>query len=167
MTMTIHMNTYFFPKNMTESKLTCLSICKQFGVDISFDNKWKNYLPGEYNRAASGQDIDCAFYQDWNYDLLVFAVLHELGHIVGYKEDELNDKKNKFSHELLAWHWAINQHIKLFGRNISIRQGRYMMEQMGTYLPNYNDSTTDWTDKDVISEREGSFWCPIEGKTLK
>lgn len=36
----------------------------------------------------------------------------------------------------------------------------------GTYLPNYNDSTVDWTNKDVISEREGSFWCPIVEKTL-
>ena len=41
------------------------------------------------------------------------------------------------------------------------------MEQLGTYLPNYNDSTVDWTNEDVISERENGFWCPIVGKTLR
>ena len=153
---------------MDEAKSICTSICKDFGVEVFFDNKWKNYLPGEYNKSACSDSIDCAFYQDWNYDLLVFAVLHELGHIVGWKnEDELTNKKNKFSHELFAWHWAIGQHIKIFGRNSSIRQGRYMMEQLGTYLPNYNDSTVDWTNEDVISERENGFWCPIVEKTLR
>ena len=70
---------------MDEAKSICTSICTDFGVEVFFDNKWKNYLPGEYNKSACSDSIDCAFYQDWNYDLLVFAVLHELGHIVGWK----------------------------------------------------------------------------------
>ena len=158
---------FVFPKNMKEAKRTMRKICKLYGVRITYDNKYKNFLPGEWNQAASHNFVECAFYQEWNYDLLVFDVLHELGHLVGWKEEKYIKKKGKFCIEFAAWRWAIDAQIKYFGRNPSIRQAANMLNNMKTYTPAYENPRVDWANPDVVQEREGRFWCPIQERVLK
>lgn len=155
-----------FPKNMNEAKAICRKICKQYKAKISFDDKWNNF-GSIYNQSCCGESIDCSKYNDWNYDLLVIAVLHELGHLIGIKKSLHKHKKNRFTHELDAWKWAIDAHIRFFNRNISIRQGEYLTRCLSSYLPDYTNPTINWENKGCRDEREGNFWCPINRQTLK
>ena len=165
-----------YPKDMKEAKEICKKLCKQHKMKISFDDKWNNFSR-EYNSAALCDNyIQCSKFNDWNYDLLVFAVMHEIGHFVwisnevGRKKKNLeifpsySEMKNGFSREFEAWNYAIELFNSTFKRNISVKQARFMMGCLNSYIPDYNDFTKT---KIGISENESSFWCPMKKRVLK
>lgn len=166
-----------FPKNMTEAKELCISICEENDVKITFDDKWKNY-GSQLNSSSTGGDnkIDCSIFSDFNHDLLVFAVLHELGHIHADRyikvrknnnvKTEEWDTENRtiFSREFEAWDFAIKEHNRIFGQNISIKMARFMMDCLGSYIPDYNGYMTT---KDGKHEAECSFWCPMKKRIIR
>lgn len=166
-----------YPKDMKEAKEICRKLCKEHKLKISFDDKWKNFTHREYNSAALGDNyVQCSKFRDWNYDLLIFAVMHEIGHSVwinneiGRKKQKLEifpfytEMKNGFAREFEAWNYAIELFNSTFRRNISIKQARYMMDCLNSYIPDYNDFTET---KIGISENESSFWCPMKKRVIK
>ena len=172
-------STYFkVPKDINEAKETCKKICDAYRINISFDDKYGNFGP-DRNMCACHTSIECAKFNEWNYDLLVIAVLHELGHIKGetprsdakklHLPEEFRDSynKNTFTREYDAWKWAIDKYLDLFRQNIGIKQGRYIVNCLKTYLPNYNTYDYDVCDKKWFEEKNGRFWCPIKKKVIK
>ena len=116
------------PKSLNGAKLFCKRLCKKFNISqIEFDDKWHNF-EGQYNQAASaGDSIQCSKYSPWNYDLLIFAVMHEIGHIefgrlqckqMNEPNYEIkncpSDYANKhiWTCEFECWHFAINLWMK-------------------------------------------------------
>lgn len=165
------------PKDMDEAKDFCQQICDMYGIKITFDDKYGNFGP-DWNQCASHSFIECSKFNKWNYDLLVIAVLHELGHMKGEMSraeaeaqnipEEYRDSynKNTFSREYDAWKWAIDRYLDLFGQNIGIKQGRYIVNCLNTYLPDYNTFNYKVGDKDWFEEKHGRFWCPIKEKVI-
>lgn len=151
-----------YPKSMEEVKTFCKELCKQHKIKIYFDDKFKNFCHDYHRCVCTNEHIECSKFYDYNYDILLIAVLHELGHILG--STEKTNKKNVFSREYEAWNWAIEKHIELFNRNISVKQARYIMYCLNSYLPDYNSWELDMTNKDVLTERETYFWCPLTKK---
>lgn len=162
---------------MNSAKELCKRLCKEHKLKISFDDKWKNFGKSTYNECALCNDyVECSRFNDWNYDLLVFAVMHEIGHFIwnsnaiGRKEQNLEiypfytEMKNGFAREFEAWNYAIEIFNSTFKRNISIKQARFMMDCLSSYLPNYNKYTIT---KQGISETETHFWCPMKKKVLR
>lgn len=163
------------PKNMDESKAICKMLCKHFKIPhITFDDKYKNFGPRYNQCACCKDDIDCGYFNTWNYDLLVFAVLHEIGHFMdaeyqrqipeSMEEPTDPNNRNGFVNEFSAWQFAIDNYNRTFKQNISIKQGRYMINCLSSYLPNYN--TYDRSN-DGVSESETSFWCPMRKKIVR
>ena len=101
---------YKIPKNMAEAQDVCKRICAAFCVGITFDDEYKNF-GYDYNKCVCHTSIECAKFDTWNYDLLPFAVLHELGHM---KDTSTNANTNTFAKELAAWKWAIDRYILIF-----------------------------------------------------
>lgn len=166
-----------FPKDMDSAKELCKGLCKEHKLKISFDDKWNNFGRDTYNECALCDDcVQCSRFKDWNYDLLVFCVMHEIGHFIwdsnarGRKEQKLEifpfytEKKNRFAREFEAWNYAIELFNSTFKRNISIKQARFMMDCLNSYIPNYNDYKHT---KDGICEMESSFWCPMRKRIIR
>ena len=158
------------PKSLNGAKLFCKRLCKKFNISqIEFDAKWHNF-EGQYNQAASARDsIECSRYSPWNYDLLIFAVMHEIGHIENSKirtEDRPTNYANKhiWTREFECWHFAINLWMKTFNQNISVKLARYAMMNLTSYIPDYNSCEYEMLDN--IEEQATNFWCPITEKTL-
>lgn len=143
------MNTYVIPSDMKEAKDFCHKVCKSFNINISFDDKYGNF-GNEMNQCACTCNIECSKFHDKDYDLLVFAVLHELGHMIGERKNTCLDietspnMKNRFCQEYAAWMWAINNYLIAFKQNISKKQAKYMMKCLNSYF-----------------KVKGTFWCPI------
>ena len=156
-------STYKIPKNMAEAQDVCKKICAAFCVGITFDDEYKNF-GYDRNECVCHTSIECAKFDTWNYDLLPFAVLHELGHM---KDTSTNANANTFAKELAAWKWAIDRYILIFKQNIGIKQARYMLKCLSSYLPDYNTFSYDTSDKHWFEEKEGQFWCPIKKRVIQ
>ena len=146
------------PKDMKQAKDVCQKICDAYRIGITFDDKYGNF-GSDWNQCACHSAIECSKFNDWNYDLLPFAVLHELGHM---KDTSTDANANTFVKEFAAWKWAIDRYILIFKQNIGIKQARYMMKCLSSYLPDYNTFSYDTSDKYWFEEKEGRFWCPIK-----
>lgn len=156
--------TYKYPNNINDAKKVCKRICKAYDVDVSFDDAFNNFN-NTYDACICTDRIECSKFRDWNCDLLIFSVLHEIGHIEISRNDSNNDKqKTIFAREFDAWHFASNAFLKLFKRNISIKQAKFMMKCLNSYIPDYNSVEMNMTNKDVITEVESTFWCPLRRK---
>lgn len=155
--------TYKIPKNMPEAQEVCKKICAAFCVSITFDDKYKNF-GNNYNECVCHTAVECAKFDVWNYDLLPFAVLHELGHM---KDASIDCKTNAFTKELAAWKWAVDYYRTIFKQNIGIKQARYMMQCLNSYLPDYNTFSYDKSNKHWFKEKEGRFWCPIKKHVIQ
>lgn len=153
-----------------------MSICKQREIDITFNDKYKNFSGILNQCCCAGNDIECSKFSDHNHDLLVFAVLHELGHIDSDKHYTLQKEFVKppydaaddwnmhtFGREFKAWDYAITEFNRLFNRNISIKMARYMTDCLNSYIPDYNSyRSSKWGKQEV----ESNFWCPIKKRVF-
>lgn len=150
------------PKSMDAAKKFCKNLCKKYGYKIDFDDKWKNFYPDWEKCACAGDSIDCARFCNWNYDLLVFAVMHEIGHL--QCKSEWARRRTRFAAEFDAWHFAIDLYADTFNQNISIKMARFMMNNLNSYIPDYN---TFHLTKDGIHESESTFWCPLKSRVIR
>lgn len=157
------------PKTIASAKVICKKLCADRKVQITFDDEFGNF-GNRWNQSSTGGSlIECSKFNDWNGDLLVFAVMHELGHRHHEKDDEFG-RMNGFVRELWCWIYAIQLHVETFGVNISIKQARYMMDCLDSYIPDYNKKgANDYNcmDADYINQIESPFWCPISQKVRK
>lgn len=156
------------PKTVAAAKIVCKKLCDGHGVKIYFDDKFGNF-ENTWNQCIYGKSIECSRFNEWNGDLLTFAVMHELGHRY-YERDNEFGRMNGFVRELWCWIYAINLHMETFGVNISIKQARYMMDCMNSYIPDYNKTGANCYNcmgKDYINQIESNFWCPISKKVRR
>lgn len=155
-------------KTVAAAKIVCKKLCDGHGVKIYFDDKFGNF-ENTWNQCIYGKSIDCSRFNEWNGDLLTFAVMHELGHRYYERDNELG-RMNGFVRELWCWIYAINLHMETFGVNISIKQARYMMDCLNSYIPDYNKTGANCYNcmgKDYINQIESNFWCPISKKVRR
>ena len=130
------------PKTVAYAKAFCKKLCVDRKVQITFNDALGNF-GGTWNQSATGYSIiKCSKFNDWNGDLLVFAVMHELGHR-HYDGVEEFGQKNGFVREFICWKYAIELYMETFGVNISIKQARYMMDCLDSYIPDYNEKRTN------------------------
>ena len=150
------------PRSMEAAKNFCSSLCKEYGYTIEFDDAWNNFGRDGEMCACAGETIVCSRFRKWNYDLLVFAVMHEIGHL--QCDLKWASKRTRFVREYAAWSFAIELYTKTFVQNISIRLARFMMSNLNSYLPDYNDSVLT---SDGIKESEHAFWCPLKSRVIR
>ena len=156
------------PKTVAFAKSICKRLCDDRKVRITFDDEFGNF-GDRWNQSVFGKSIECSRFNDWNGDLLVFAVMHELGH-KHYERDEEFGRMNIFVREVMCWNYAIKLHVETFGANISIKQARYMMDCLNSYIPDYNKTGVNFyncMDEDYINQIESPFWCPISEKVMR
>ena len=156
------------PKTVEAAKVVCKKICADRKVSITFDDKFVNF-GNTLNQCIYGKYIECSRFNEWNGDLLVFAVMHELGHKHYERDDEFR-RMNGFVREVMCWDYAIKLHVETFGVNISIKQARYMMDCLNSYIPDYNKTGVNFyncMDEDYINQIESQFWCPISEKVRR
>ena len=156
------------PKTIASAKIICKKLCADRKVRITFDDEFGNF-GDTWNQSIHGKSIECSRFNEWNGDLLVFAVMHELGHRHYEKDDEFR-RMNGFVRELWCWIYAIQLHVETFGVNISIKQARYMMDCLDNYIPDYNKKRANYYNymgADYINQIESPFWCPISKKVRR
>ena len=156
------------PKTVDSAKVVCEKLCDEHHVGISFDDKFGNF-ENTWNQCIYGKSIECSRFNEWNGDLLVFSVMHELGHL-HYDGIEKFGRMNGFVRELMCWKYAIKLYMETFGVNISVKQARYMMDCLNSYIPDYNKKgTNDYNcmGADYINQIESPFWCPISKKVRR
>ena len=156
------------PKTVASAKNICKKLCDEHHVGISFDDKFGNF-GDRWNQSSYCSYIDCARFNDWNGDLLVFAVMHELGHR-HYERDGEFGRMNGFVREVMCWDYAIKLHVETFGVNIGVKQARYMMDCLNSYIPDYNKTGANFYNcmgADYINQIESPFWCPISEKVRR
>ncbi len=157
------------PQTVAAAKIVCKNLCDEHGVKIYFDDEFGNFGATWNQSSTGGSIIDCSRFNDWNGDLLTFAVMHELGHR-HYEMDNDFGRMNGFVRELMCWNYAIQLHMETFGVNISIKQARYMMDCLNSYIPDYNKTGANFyncMNKDYINQIESNFWCPISKKVRR
>lgn len=150
------------PKTVFDAKVICKRLCDEHGVKIYFDDEFGNF-GNTWNQCIYGKSIECSRFNEWNGDLLVFAVMHELGHKHYARDDEFG-RMNEFVRELMCWNYATQLHVETFGMNIGIKQARYMMDCLNSYIPDYNKTGANCYNcmgEDYINQIETTFWCPI------
>ena len=150
------------PKTVASAKVVCENLCDEHHVGISFDDKFGNF-ENTWNQCIYGKSIECSRFNEWNGDLLVFSVMHELGHL-HYDGIEKFGRMNGFVREFMCWKYAIKLYMETFGVNISVKQARYMMDCLNSYIPDYNKKgANDYNcmGADYINQIEAPFWCPI------
>ena len=156
------------PKTVEAAKVVCKNICADRKVSITFDDEFGNF-GDRWNQSVFGNSIECSRFNDWNGDLLVFAVMHELGHKHYYGDEEFL-RMNGFVREVMCWDYAIKLHVETFGVNIGVKQARYMMDCLKSYIPDYNKTGSNCyncMDEDYINQIESPFWCPISEKVRR
>ena len=157
---------FSFPDSMESAKNLLTDLCKKHGLGIHFDDEFGNF-GSKWNSCALASDyVECSRFNSWNYDLLVFAVLHEIGH---HEESANQTDMNIFCREYACWMYAIDRYIGLFGQNISVKQAKFMLDNLNSYVPNYNQNrNNDYnTSEDSIIERESTFYCPLKKEVIK
>lgn len=180
---------YRYPRNMKEARSVLAEIChsKEWNIEVYFDDKFGNFSNITENQAfySSGEYVECSVFKSSRYDLLIAAVLHELGHKMAFCEKDSN-KQGIWANEFEAWANAMRLHRKYFSRNFSVNQARYAMECLLTYMPstaNDKDSKDNKENKDnkesedsgnkhkvdkvMSKELLADFWCPMQKKILK
>ena len=156
------------PNDLVSAKTICKKLCADRKVSITFDDEFGNF-GDRWNQSSYGDSIECARFNDWNGDLLVFAVMHELGHR-HYERDEEFGRMNGFVREVMCWNYAIQLHVETFGVNIGIKHARYMMDCLNSYIPDYNKTEANGYNSmgaDYIIQVESPFWCPISHKVRR
>ena len=129
------------PKTIASAKIVCKKLCDEHHIGISFDDKFGNF-GNTWNQCIYGKSIECSRFNEWNGDLLVFSVMHELGHL-HYDGIEKFGRMNGFVREFMCWKYAIKLYMETFGVNISVKQARYMMDCLNSYIPDYNKKGTN------------------------
>ena len=160
--------TFRIPKTVASAKIVCKKLCDEHGVKIYFDDEFGNF-GSSWNQSSFGGSIECSRFNDWNGDLLLFAVMHELGHR-HYGGIKKFGRMNGFVREFMCWKYAIKLYMETFGVNISIKQARYMMDCLNSYIPDYNKKrANDYNcmSSDYINQIESTFWCPISKKVRR
>ena len=156
------------PKTVEAAKVVCKNICADRKVSITFDDEFGNFRD-RWNQSVFGNSIECSRFNDWNGDLLVFAVMHELGH-KHYEMDEEFSRMNGFVREVMCWNYAIKLYVETFGVNIGVKHARYMMDCLNSYIPDYNKTEANGYNcmgTDYINQVESPFWCPISEKVRR
>ena len=156
------------PKTIASAKIVCKKLCDEHHIGISFDDKFGNF-GNTWNQCIHGKSIECSRFNEWNSDLLVFSVMHELGHR-HYDRVGKFFRMNGFVREFMCWRYAIKLYMETFGVNISIKQARYMMDCLDSYIPDYNQKrANDYNcmGADYIDQIESTFWCPISKKVRR
>ena len=156
------------PKTVASAKIVCKKLCDEHHIGIYFDDKFGNF-GNTWNQCIHGKSIECSRFNEWNSDLLVFSVMHELGH---RHYDGVGEffRMNGFVREFMCWKYAIKLYMETFGVNISIKQARYMMDCLDSYIPDYNQKkANDYNcmGADYIDQIESPFWCPISKKVRR
>lgn len=166
---------------MYEARITCRKLCDEENIKIYFNEEHVYFFASnEMNKCAvCDNEIVCSEFSSWNYDLLVFAVLHEIGYILlnrqsSYIDESAKDPcdyefKNGFAREHECWNFAIMKYMEKFGQNIGIKHGRYMVDCLSTYLPNFTpgkDNGYSELSRCAIEEEKRWFWCPIKEKII-
>ena len=151
---------------MESAKNILTELCKKHCLGIHFDDEFGNFGSRWNNCVLGDSYVECSKFDSWNADLLVFAVLHEIGH---HEESANQTDMNIFCREYTCWMYAINKHIELFGQNISIKQAKFMMDNLNSYVPDYNQKRDNGYIKceDYIIERESTFYCPLKKEVIK
>lgn len=155
--------TYKYPKDLDSAKTVLKAICDEQKIKIYFDDKFKNFWPDWNMSACCGDYIENAKFQEWNWDLLIAAVMHELGHMSVGKDPDRGNQCH-WAHEFAAWERGMELHRKYFRRNFSLKQSRYAIECLNSYLPDYNSSTKSDAGR---KETANNFWCPMKKRILK
>lgn len=157
------------PKTSSSAKAFCKKLCADHKVRITFDDEFGNFGDTWNQSSTDGSLIECSMFNDWNGDLLMFAVMHELGHR-HYSGIKKFGRMNGFVREFMCWKYAIELYMKTFRVNISIKQARYMMDCLDSYIPDYNKKrANDYNcmGSDYINQIESPFWCPISKKVRR
>lgn len=158
-----------------EAKAECVRLARLYGLDVTFDDEYENFGCDNHRAVLGGSMIEYSKFYDRHYDLLVLCVLHELGHYISAAEVNTNkiansakprDEKHVWAVEYEAWKIAINLFIDEYGKNISVKMARFIMDCLNSYLPNFDTWKIDATNKDTVYERESTFWCPLQKKII-